>query len=74
MSRRRRRPVEPWRQRALAQREAERARAAGETTPELPPLPAYATTHPSPAPSTATALEREPAAPPVEPVAPEFES
>lgn len=29
MTRRRRRPVEPWRQRALAQREAERARAAG---------------------------------------------
>jgi beta-lactam-binding protein with PASTA domain len=71
VSRRRRRPVEPWRQRALAQREAERARAAGETTPELPP---YATTHPSPAPSTATALEREPASSPVEPVAPEFES
>jgi beta-lactam-binding protein with PASTA domain len=61
VTRRRRRPAEPWRQRALAQREAERARAAGETAPELPP---YAATHPMPSPPTATAVEREPDAPP----------
>jgi serine/threonine-protein kinase len=58
MSRRRRRPAEPWRQRALAQREAERARASGGTSPEPAP---FAPTSPSASPSAATTLEREPA-------------
>jgi eukaryotic-like serine/threonine-protein kinase len=62
MSRRRRRPVEPWRQRALAQREAERARATGATTPESAP---FAPTSPS----AATTLERESTA--TEPPAPD---
>jgi serine/threonine-protein kinase len=72
MSRRRRRPVEPWRQRALAQREAERARAAasppgadGSAARGESPAPAP----PDAAPASATALEREPV--PIESLSPE---
>jgi beta-lactam-binding protein with PASTA domain len=46
MSRRRRRPVEPWRQRALAQREAERARAA-EPTGEPAPIASASSSAPA---------------------------
>ncbi|HLQ65787.1 MAG TPA: PASTA domain-containing protein [Candidatus Limnocylindrales bacterium] len=65
MSRRRRRPVEPWRQRALAQREAERART---TVPEgdapaesAAPVSAPARSWP-PAPPRGVSTERAPVA------------
>ena len=61
MRSRRRRPVEPWRQRERLRREEERARASGEPAPESAPAPSGN--------GDPFALERTPA--PVESLAPE---